>query len=319
MLAPAAALLALALAGCGAATGGGSPTSSSGVVAGASGGPAPRGQQLAAASGRTTGATRAGRGGGATGATGAKGATRAGRGGGATGAKPQAGWRTSSSSNALKASRATSIDVSRDSGSTLVASTGGTIGVSDSGTAGKPATSTTAAPPHTDTHRPTKPTAAGAPGSGHATAPPASTGAKKTAAKAGVRARRGPSVPAGAFAPSRRPLLGLSAFMVTGGNLGCELERTGVRCGIVRRVWAPPSEPRHCTTLWGSIVTLARSDGAKFTCAHHPLTIGSAQVVPNGWDDQVGGFTCQVRAFGVDCFAADHRGFIISRTGYMFY
>jgi hypothetical protein len=43
-------------------------------------------------------------------------------------------------------------------------------------------------------------------------------------------------------------------------------------------------------------------------------------VIPDGSDDTVGQFTCQVRSFGVDCFnASDRRGLLVSRTGYTTY
>jgi hypothetical protein len=128
-----------------------------------------------------------------------------------------------------------------------------------------------------------------------------------------------PEVPRGAFMPSSHPALALSTFVVTGSNVGCSIGRGSVRCDVVQRVWAPPAQPASCTTTWGNAVVLKGAAPADFVCGGTAAVSAGVSVVPDGWDDKVGQITCQVRTFGVDCFAAGRHGFILNRTGYLFF
>jgi hypothetical protein len=119
--------------------------------------------------------------------------------------------------------------------------------------------------------------------------------------------------------PSSHPALALSTFVVTGSNVGCSIGHGSVRCDVVQRVWAPPAQPASCTTTWGSAVVLKGAGPAEFVCGGTAAVSAGDNVVPDGWDDEVGHITCQVRSFGVDCFAASRHGFILSRTGYTFF
>lgn len=140
----------------------------------------------------------------------------------------------------------------------------------------------------------------------------------RTRANTNTRTVR-PDVPVGAFLPSTHPALLQRTFTVPGGNIGCQLSGTGVRCQILHRVWTSPKQPRSCHGTWGSMLLLAGSGRATFMCGRHSSLASGAKVVPDGWDDTIGTVTCQVRSFGVDCFAAKHHGFLISRTGYTLY
>jgi hypothetical protein len=119
--------------------------------------------------------------------------------------------------------------------------------------------------------------------------------------------------------PSSHPVLALSKFVVTGGNVGCSVGHSSVRCDVVQRVWAPPAQPPNCTTTWGNAVALKGRAPTEFVCGGAAALSGGANVVPDGWDDKVGQITCQVRTFGVNCFSTDGHGFILSRTGYTFF
>jgi hypothetical protein len=127
-----------------------------------------------------------------------------------------------------------------------------------------------------------------------------------------------PDVPAGAFMPSKRPALTLASFTVAGGNIGCSLSSGGVHCAVLNKSWTAPRQPSNCVASWGNAINLLTKGDASFACGG-PATPGHGKVVSAGSDVKVGQFTCQVRTFGVDCFAADRRGFLISRTGYTFY
>lgn len=128
-----------------------------------------------------------------------------------------------------------------------------------------------------------------------------------------------PNVPAGAFLPSKHPVIAQQTFTVPGSNVVCQIAAGGIRCGILRRVWAAPVQPASCKGSWGSTIALASHGLAKFVCGGNSPLAANPTVIPVGWDDQVDGFSCQVRSFGVNCFSPARSGFIISRTGYAFY
>lgn len=129
-----------------------------------------------------------------------------------------------------------------------------------------------------------------------------------------------PKVPTGAFLPSKHPELGQQSFTITGSNLGCTINQTGVRCGIKNRSWTPPVQPSSCKSTWGDTIALASKGLPTFACGgNSPIQVG-AKVVPSGWDDKVGNYICQVRSFDVNCFnSTSNSGFMISRTGYSVY
>jgi len=119
--------------------------------------------------------------------------------------------------------------------------------------------------------------------------------------------------------PSRHPALALTSFVVTGSNVGCTVAHSSVRCEIVQRVWAPPAQPSTCKATWGNAILLEGTAPTAFACGGTAPISAGATVIPDGWDDQVGQITCQVRTFGVNCFSSSHHGFILSRTGYQLY
>jgi hypothetical protein len=129
-----------------------------------------------------------------------------------------------------------------------------------------------------------------------------------------------PKVPTGAFLPSKHPELGQQSFTITGSNLGCMISQTGVHCGIKNRSWTPPVQPSSCKSTWGDTIALASKGLPKFACGGNSPIQAGAKVVPSGWDDKVGNYTCQVRSFDVNCFnSTSNSGFMISRTGYSVY
>lgn len=128
-----------------------------------------------------------------------------------------------------------------------------------------------------------------------------------------------PDVPSTAFLPSTHPALAQTSFTVAGGNIGCAIATDAVRCELVHRVWAPPPVPARCRSGWGDTIALRARGPASFACGGRSPLAPDAKVIPDGWDDRIGGMTCQVRGIGVDCFSARHHGFMISRTGYALY
>jgi hypothetical protein len=131
-----------------------------------------------------------------------------------------------------------------------------------------------------------------------------------------------PKVPVGAFLPSTHPALSLTSFKVAGRSVGCSIGGGSVRCDVAHQTWTAPAQPASCTQNWGTGIVLLNSNAAhlpQFACGGASALRASAKVVNNGYDDTVGGITCQVRGFGVNCFATDKKGFILSPTGYILY
>lgn len=131
-----------------------------------------------------------------------------------------------------------------------------------------------------------------------------------------------PKVPVGAFLPSTHPAMSSTSFKVASSNVGCAIGGGSVRCDVAHQSWAAPTQPASCTQSWGTGIVLIDSSAAhrpRFACGGASALRAGATVVHNGYDDTVGGITCQVRGFGVDCFATDKHGFILSPTGYILY
>ena len=131
-----------------------------------------------------------------------------------------------------------------------------------------------------------------------------------------------PKVPVGAFLPSTHPALSLTSFKVASGTVGCVIGGGSVRCDVARQTWTAPVQPESCTQSWGTGIVLINSAGAhlpQFACGGTSALRAGAKTIQKGYDDTVGDVTCQVRGFGVDCFAADQKGFILSPTGYILY
>jgi hypothetical protein len=131
-----------------------------------------------------------------------------------------------------------------------------------------------------------------------------------------------PKVPAGAFLPSTHAALSLTSFKVSSGGVGCVIGGGSVRCDVAHQTWTAPAQPSSCTQSWGTGIVLvisARARLPQFACGGGSALRAGAKVVQNGFDDTVGGITCQVRGFGVNCFATDKKGFILSPTGYILY
>jgi hypothetical protein len=131
-----------------------------------------------------------------------------------------------------------------------------------------------------------------------------------------------PKVPTGAFLPSIHPALSLTSFKLAGGSVGCVIGGGSVRCDVANQTWTAPAQPASCTQSWGTGIVLINSSAAhlpQFACGGSSALRPGAKSVPSGYDDTVGGITCQVRGFGINCFATDKKGFIISPTGYVLY
>ena len=106
---------------------------------------------------------------------------------------------------------------------------------------------------------------------------------------------------------------------MAGGNLGCSLSGGALRCTVKRRVWTGPSQPVSCKSGWGNTISLPTRGAAHFTCGRAGAISSRAKLIPNGWDDRLGRFICQVRSIGVYCYSSSGHGLMISRSGFATY
>ena len=104
-------------------------------------------------------------------------------------------------------------------------------------------------------------------------------------------------------------------FQTPSGNIGCYLDRSGARCDIRERNWAPPPAPASCELDYGHGLTLD-SDGATLVCAGD-TTLGGPATLAYGSSSQRGRFLCQSAEAGVTCTdVTTGAGFFISRENY---
>ena len=84
-------------------------------------------------------------------------------------------------------------------------------------------------------------------------------------------------------------------FSSPSGNIGCALDRGGVRCDIRERDWRSPPKPASCELDWGFGFTLDHRGRGQFACARDTV-LGSAGPLAYGRSIQRGRFRCVSRA-----------------------
>jgi hypothetical protein len=102
-------------------------------------------------------------------------------------------------------------------------------------------------------------------------------------------------------------------FQSPSGNIGCVLDRHGVRCDIAERDWKPPPKPDWCELDWGQGIALGRHGRAEIVCAGD-TTLHAEQVLAYGDALRRGRFRCTSKRSGMRCVNRrnDH-GFVLSR------
>lgn len=112
----------------------------------------------------------------------------------------------------------------------------------------------------------------------------------------------------------------IARFTVHKGNVVCSLEAGVARCDIRSHLWRTPKKPSGCSsTDWARGLQVSGHQEAEFVCSQQTLFGGKPPEVRPGYDDIDNGVVCQVRSFGVDCFVQHWHGFMLSRTGYVFF
>ncbi len=133
-----------------------------------------------------------------------------------------------------------------------------------------------------------------------------------------MRRRTRPGLLASAFAALGLLVVGASpagavTFKSPSGNIGCALNKAGVRCDIGERSWHPPPKPASCPVDWGNGLYLGRRGRARFICAGDTL-LGSGRRLDYGRAIQRGRFRCVSRKRGMRCVnRRTAHGFALSR------
>jgi hypothetical protein len=110
----------------------------------------------------------------------------------------------------------------------------------------------------------------------------------------------------------------LSAFTSPSGNIGCILDRGGVRCDIGKRDWEPPKRPASCNENldYGQGIDLRAGAKPAFVCAGD-TTLGAGPELEYGHSAAMGLITCKSEESGVTCRDIESgRGFTISTERY---
>jgi hypothetical protein len=101
---------------------------------------------------------------------------------------------------------------------------------------------------------------------------------------------------------SARPPTAVSQahFGSPSGNISCYLDKSGVRCDIVRKNWQPPPAPDDCDLDWGAGLSVYQADEATFTCAGDTV-LGAKDKLAYGRSLRAGDFTCSSDSKAMRC------------------
>jgi hypothetical protein len=106
--------------------------------------------------------------------------------------------------------------------------------------------------------------------------------------------------PSPSFSPGPSTAVRQAHFGSPSGNISCYLDRSGVRCDIVRREWKPPPAPDDCDLDWGAGLSVNRADEATFTCAGDTV-LGARDKLAYGRSLRAGDFTCSSGSKAMRC------------------
>jgi hypothetical protein len=102
-------------------------------------------------------------------------------------------------------------------------------------------------------------------------------------------------------------------FHSPSGNIGCVMERAGVRCDIREHDWPTPPKPKSCELDYGGGVFVGKKHRAGFVCAGD-TTLGIGKALPYGSSKHLGRFHCTSLERGMRCRnRRNGHGFLLSR------
>jgi uncharacterized protein DUF6636 len=102
-------------------------------------------------------------------------------------------------------------------------------------------------------------------------------------------------------------------FHSPSGNIGCVMDKSGVRCDIRNHDWPTPPKPKNCELDYGGGVFVGKHHRASFICAGD-TTLGSGHALPYGQSKSLGRFRCVSLESGMRCKnRGNGHGFFLSR------
>jgi hypothetical protein len=108
----------------------------------------------------------------------------------------------------------------------------------------------------------------------------------------------------------------LVAFTSPGGNVGCTLDPSYVRCDVTDRNWTPPPRPADCEFDYGQGIAMPVGEQAAFVCAGD-TALGSGEPLAYGMSITKGNLSCTSTEAGITCRdGATGHGFTIAREAY---
>jgi uncharacterized protein DUF6636 len=96
------------------------------------------------------------------------------------------------------------------------------------------------------------------------------------------------------------PAAQAGSFQSPSKNIGCFIDRSGVRCDIAKRSWSPPPKPSSCNLDYGQGVSVGRRGRARYVCAGD-TALGSGPRLAYGRSIRRGRFRCTSRRSGMRC------------------
>lgn len=118
-----------------------------------------------------------------------------------------------------------------------------------------------------------------------------------------------------ALPPADETVTELTGFTSPTGNIGCYIDREGVRCDIAERAWTPPPAPDDCDLDYGQGIALG-AGGAGFVCAGD-TALNAGPPLEWGRSIAAGPLRCESEKSGMTCRNEETRaGFTLSRQAY---
>ena len=103
------------------------------------------------------------------------------------------------------------------------------------------------------------------------------------------------------------------SFQSPSGNIGCYMDRNGVRCDIAEHTWPTPPKPAWCEVDYGFGLFVGKRRRATLLCAGD-TTLHQGRVLAYGRSVRRGRFRCRSRTDGMRCVnRRNGHGFFLSR------
>ena len=102
-------------------------------------------------------------------------------------------------------------------------------------------------------------------------------------------------------------------------NIGCVMDKGGVRCDIRNHSWKSPPKPKWCDVDYGGGVAVDKKGKAGIVCAGD-TTLESGPVLAYGHSISRGRFSCESQEAGMRCVnKRNGHGFFLSKQSYQLF